>query len=157
MEDGELYGEDLLNTVNAVSETVKDLHRFARNDRDNVNMLEESGQNDKDTVKMMMRKLPKAFNELGNMLEEAREIDRYLGQVHYTSDSVYGPSRAGDDFSEEKFLNSYREAEEEYRNMFRKLRLGVEGENLPEYLEEEYDLSLQDALPEMPEPRPEKR
>lgn len=158
MEDGELYGEHLLKTVEAVDLAVVDLYGIARFGSEAVDTMDgDYIDDDAEIVNLMTEKLPEAFNELGNMMEEAREIDRYLGQAQYTTDDVYGPSRAGDDFDEEKFLENYRKAEKRYRKMFEHLGFEVDDKPLNQYLKDEYDLNLQGLLPQMPEPRAEEQ
>lgn len=146
--DAELFSSHLLDLAETVEESIDEVYQ------ESVKNTKGEEVDHRDIVVKVLSEIPEGLEHLGNLLGEAREVDRYIGMTEYTSDSTFAPAIAGGDFDEERFNKNYREAERVYTDIFQYMDRNVCGEPLTDYLEDQYEIDLSSIIPDVPEPRP---
>ncbi|WEL23823.1 hypothetical protein [Candidatus Nanohalovita haloferacivicina] len=143
-------GKDLALYAEAVCNTIDHMYQKAIDKRNYERRGIQDGELDKELVHLLAQDVPEAVEELGDRLEEARDIEENIqGRTPDTID--YSDNRA------EKFLENYREAEGLYREAFKLMGREIGGQSLAEFLDDQYRIGLLDNFKEVPDPRPDHR
>ncbi|MFB6192954.1 MAG: hypothetical protein ABEK00_01780 [Candidatus Nanohaloarchaea archaeon] len=143
------FGDHLLRLAESVNETVEKLYHETVTRKEMEERDIEDGELDKEIVYMAYEHVPEALEDLGEEIEEAREIEKALRGLNVETQTA--------SWEEDDFLEKYREAEGLYREAFQHLGRPVDGRNVIEYIDDRYRLDLGEAFKEVPEPRPDFR
>lgn len=143
-------GRDLTLYAEAVCETIEHMYQKAMNKHRYERKGISDGELDKELVHLLAQDVPEAVEELGDRLEEARELEENIqGSTPDTID--YSDGRVED------FIENYREAEGLYRHAFELMGREVGGQSLPEFLDDQYRMDFMDNVMEVPDPRADHR
>ncbi|MFB6192953.1 MAG: hypothetical protein ABEK00_01775 [Candidatus Nanohaloarchaea archaeon] len=143
------FGKEVERTTQAVHDTIHFLYQKALDGKN-------GGEVDSQIRRLMEDEVPEAVEEAGEMIEQAREYEREIAEDRFFGESTaveWGLSQDEIPEREQDFLEHYRRAEGNYRSIFEAFDSPMGGQNLVEFLEDEYGLK-DDWLPEVPEPRP---
>lgn len=146
-----LDGDRLVFMAESVKDTVDRLYVKSRDKRALDTKGISDGDLDKELVYLVTQYVPEALEDLGDAIGEARDIEKALE----------GKSSIGiehlDPEDEKEFLESYREAEGIYREVFQQLGRRVDGRPVIEFVDEHYRQNLYEDVGDVPEPRPDSR
>ncbi|WEL23822.1 hypothetical protein [Candidatus Nanohalovita haloferacivicina] len=153
------YGEHVRRITEAAYDTASRLRRKVIEKRsfeeiDNPELLDVEIRN------LALNGLQAAIEDASTHIEQAREYETEIGTDYWfgeSNDFEWTLSRDARPEKEENFLENYRIAEGHYRSIFEALDQEVEGQNVVEFLEEKYDINLNNILPEVAEPRMNRR
>lgn len=107
---------------------------------------------DYENIHLMIDVLPYAMEDLGERVEEARNIVQEINdnRSSHTSNAPHVEI-------EHEWMENYRELEKKYRSIFDTLEGEVNGETLSEYMDDRYSIDVYHDLESLPAPRLDNR
>lgn len=144
--DSRIDGDYLVRLAESVNDTVEPFYLRSQDKRALDTEDLSDGSLDKELVYLAVEYVPEALEDLGDAISEARGIERALEGTRSDLDHV-------DPEEEREFLESYREAEGIYREIFQQLGREVDGRPVSEFIDDSYDVNPIDAVGNLPEPR----
>ncbi len=148
-------GEHLRRLAESVEDTLNRLYGRAVERRRKDRNGEEGEELDEELVDFMIDDVPAALEDFTDELEEARRIEREIGEDDFFgegSHTDYHLDQDADRELEQEFLTNYRKAESMYRSILEKFDKKIDGMEMMDYLEARYDLNPLDTV-DMPQPR----
>lgn len=145
-----LDGDHLVRLAESVNDTTERLYLRSQDKRERDNEGISDPDLDKEIVYLATQYVPEALEDLGDMIEEAREMEKALEGDNSGLDHL-------DLEKEEEFMEKHREAEGLYREAFQQLGRYMNGQTVTEFVDEHYRLDMEDSIKEVPDPRPDFR
>lgn len=153
------YGKHVERIAEAAYETAARLRRKVMEKTtfehaDNPELL------DVEIRKLALDEIPVALEDVSEHVEQAREYEEEIAMDDWfgeSSSAEWVISRDEMPKEEQDFLDSYRKAEDHYRSIFEALSQETGEGTVVEFLEEEYGIDINEVLPEVLEPRMNRR
>lgn len=148
-------GEHLRRLAESVEHTLNRLYATAVERRRKDRNGEEAEELDEELVNFMMDDVANALEDFTEELEEAREIEREIGEDEFFGEGSHTDYHLDQDAEremEQEFLDNYRMAESAYRSILQKFDREIDDMEMMDYLEARYDLNPLDTV-DMPQPR----
>lgn len=151
LKSSRIDGDHLVRLAESVNDTVETFYQKAKDKRELDNKGISDGEVDKEVVYLATQYVPEAVENLGDAIGEARDIEEALEGKNGIGIEHLDPEE------EEEFLESYREAEGLYREVFQQLGRYIEGQPVTEFVDDRYHVNPEDSISEVPDPRPDFR